>query len=162
MELKKMSKEEIELMSYTDITYMILKENKKSMNTAALFKKICELLELSDDDYTAKIGDYYTSLTIDKRFYLLENSEWDLSEKHKVLLQLDDEEETTDEEYESEDENEEDENDENVEDDIDTIDSMDDDIDDVDDDTLDLSIVTEDELEEENQTENLLFNFFFI
>ena len=150
MELKKMSKEEIELMSYTDITYMILKENKKSMNTATLFKKICELLELSDDDYAAKIGDYYTSLTIDKRFYLLENSEWDLSEKHKVLLQLDDEEEATDEEFESEDENEEDENDENVEDDIDNIDSMDDDIDDVDDDTLDLSIVTEDELEEEN------------
>ena len=49
MELKKMSKQEIELMSFTDLTYMLIKENKKAMNTAQLFKKICELLELSDE-----------------------------------------------------------------------------------------------------------------
>lgn len=151
MELKKMSKEEIELMSYTDLTYMILKENKKAMNTASLFKKICNLLELSDDEYSLRIGDYYTSLTIDKRFYMLDSAEWDLAEKHKVELQLDDEEEdASDEELESEDEIDEDESEENMEEDLDSIDSIDDDIDDVDDDTLDLSIVTEEELEEEN------------
>ena len=148
MELKKMSKEEIELMSYTDLTYLLLKENKKAMNTADLFKKICELLEMSDDDFSSKIGDYYTSLTIDKRFYMLEGGLWDLTEKHKVELQLDDEEEElSDEEVESEEE----ETDESTDDeeDIDSIDSIDDDLDDdLDDDTLDLSIVTEDELEE--------------
>ena len=145
MELKKMSKEEIELMSYTDITYMLLKDNKKSMNTAQLFKSICELLELTEEEYSAKIGDYYTSLTIDKRFYMLENAEWDLAEKHKIELQLDDEdgEAETEEESEEQEENEQ-------EEDINTMDSLDDDIDDVNDDTLDLSIVTEDELEEEN------------
>ena len=147
MELKKMSKEEIELMSYTDLTYLLLKENKKAMNTADLFKKICELLELSDDDFSSKIGDYYTSLTIDKRFYMLEGGLWDLTEKHKVELQLDDEEEElSDEEIESEEENEES---EETEEEMDSIDSIDDDLDDdLDDDTLDLSIVTEDELEE--------------
>lgn len=150
MGLKKMSKEEIELMSYTDLTYMILKENKKPMNTASLFKKICELLELSDEDYSAKIGDYYTSLTIDKRFYMLENSDWDLTEKHKVELQLDDEDVDGEEESLSDEESDDVEDEENMEDDIDSLDSVDDDIDDVDDDTLDLSIVTEDELEEEN------------
>ena len=102
MELKKMSKEEIELMSYTDLTYLLLKENKKAMNTADLFKKICGLLELGDDDFSSKIGDYYTSLTIDKRFYMLEGGLWDLTEKHKVELQLDDdEEELSEEEIES-------------------------------------------------------------
>lgn len=146
MELKKMSKEEIELLSYTDITYMLLKENKKPMNTAQLFKSICELLELTEEEYSEKIGDYYTSLTIDKRFYMLENAEWDLAEKHKVELQLDDEDT---EELETEEETEEQEETEEEED-IDSIDSLDDDIDDVDDDTLDLSIVTEEELEEEN------------
>ena len=40
MKLKQMSKEELELLSYTDLTYMILKENKKSMNTPTIFKKI--------------------------------------------------------------------------------------------------------------------------
>ena len=148
MELKKMSKEEIELMSYTDLTYLLLKENKKAMNTADLFKKICELLELSDDDFSSKSGDYYTSLTIDKRFYMLDGGLWDLTEKHKVELQIDDDEEDlSEEEIESDDE--ESEETEESEEDIDSIDSIDDDIDDdLDDDTLDLSIVTEDELEE--------------
>lgn len=150
MELKNMSKEEIELMSYTDLTYMILKENKKAMNTASLFKKICDLLDLSDEEYSLRIGDYYTSLTIDKRFYLLESAEWDLAEKHKVLLQLDDDEDVSEEELESDEDVESDESSEETEEDLDSIDSMDDDIDDVDDDTLDLSIVSEDELEEES------------
>jgi len=140
MELKNMSKEEIELMSYTDLTYILLKENKKPMNTAELFKNICELLELSEEEYSSKIGDYYTSLTIDKRFYMLESAEWDLSEKHKIELNLDDEESEVEEENEEQDDMEETEE---------NIDSIDDDIDDVDDDTLDLSIVTDDELEED-------------
>lgn len=148
MKLKEMSKEEIELMSYTDLTYIILKENKKTMNTAELFKKICELLELSDDDFSSKIGDYYTSLTIDKRFYMLEGALWDLTENHKVELEIDDDEELSEEEVESNDDSDEP---EASEDDLDSIDNIDDDLDDeIDDDTLDLSIVTEDELEEEN------------
>lgn len=147
MKLKEMSKEELETMSYTDITYMLIKENKKSMNTADLFKKICELLELTDEEYGDKIGDYYTSLTIDKRFHMLENGEWDLTENHKVELQLDDDEEIeSEEEIDETEENETEEQEEN----IDSLDSLDDELDDVDDDTLDLSIVTEDELEEEN------------
>lgn len=142
MELKKMSKQEIELMSFTDLTYMLIKENKKAMNTAQLFKKICELLELSDEEYSEKIGDYYTSLTIDKRFYMLESAEWDLSENHKIELNLDEEELETEEAEEEENEELEEETEENL-------DSLDDDLDDVDDDTLDLSIVTDDELEED-------------
>ena len=33
MKLKDIPVEELELMSYTDMTYMILKENKKPLNT---------------------------------------------------------------------------------------------------------------------------------
>ena len=146
MKLKNMSIEELETMSYTDITYMLLKENKKSMNTAELFKNICELLELTEEEYSEKIGDFYTSLTIDKRFHMLENAEWDLMENHKVELQVDDDEEIETEEESEEEEDSEEETEEN----IDALDSLDDELDDVDDDTLDLSIVTEEELEEEN------------
>ncbi len=145
MKLKNMSKAEIEAMSYTDITYMLLKENKKPMNTAELFKSICELLELTEEEYSEKIGDYYTSLTIDKRFHMLESAEWDLMEKHKVELQIDDDEEM---ETEEDSEDEEETEDEETEENIDSLDSLDDELDDVDDDTLDLSIVTEEELEE--------------
>lgn len=146
MKLKDKSPEELELMSYTDLTYMILKEEKKAMNTAVVFRKICELLGLSEDDFSEKVGDYYTSLTIDKRFVMLENGEWDVRDNHAVEISLEDDE---DEEI-SEDEVEEDEviEDEESEDDIDAnID--DDDLDDNDDDLEDLAVLDEDELDSE-------------
>lgn len=144
MKLKDMKKEELEVLSYTDLTEMILKENKKSMNTASIFKKICELLELSDEEYSAKIGDYYTSLTTDKRFILLDSAEWDLRDKHKVDIVLDDEEEDEDvfSEEDSEDEEE-------VEDMSESVEITDDEIDLDDDDMSDLNIVSDDELEED-------------
>lgn len=141
MKLKKMNKEELEALSYTDLTEMILKENKKAMNTASIFKTICELLELSDEEYANKIGDYYTSLTTDKRFILLDTAEWDLRDKHKVEIVLDEEDE--DEEiFEEEEIEEEPEN-------LSESDEITDDEVDLDDDMEDLNIVNEDELEED-------------
>lgn len=146
MSLKDMTKEELEVLSYTDLTYMLLKENKKTMNTPTLFKLICDLLGYSDEEYAAKIGDYYTSLTIDKRFVLLDNAEWDIRDNHKIELVVDDDEEEMDETEESEEENEEEMDETDEEEDID---SMDDDLDDVEDDLEDLAIIDDEENEEE-------------
>lgn len=55
MKLKNMPKEELEIMSYTDLTELLLKENKKPMNTPTIFRKICDLLGYSDDEYASKI-----------------------------------------------------------------------------------------------------------
>ncbi len=133
MLLKDMSKEDVELLSYTDLTNLILTENKSSMNTPTIFKKICDLLGYSEEEYMDKIGDFYTSLTIDKRFVLLENHEWDLRERHAVELILDDEDE--DDEEALEEENEEEVLDEEVEDEMisseDELDTDDDDLDDL-------------------------------
>lgn len=145
MSLSSMKQEELELLSYTDLTELILMENKTSMNTANIFKKISELLSLTEEEYASKIGDFYTSLTTDKRFIFLEDSaEWDLRNRHTaeiVVTDDDDEEETLDDEEEEEIEEE------NLEDDIDSVDSSEDDLDD-DDDIGDLSIITDEELEE--------------
>lgn len=145
MKIKDMKKEELEVLSYTDLTEMILKENKKPMNTPSIFKKICELLELGEEEYTNQIGDYYTSLTTDKRFILLDSAEWDLKDKHKVKIDLEEEleEEVFDEEEDFEDEEE---SDEEVEDE--SIEVTDDEID-LDDGIEDLTIVTDEEMEEE-------------
>ena len=145
MNLKNMKKEELESLSYTDIAEIILKENKKPMNTPNVFKKICELLELSEEEYTEKIGDFYTSLTTDKRFILLDTAEWDLKDKHKVEIILDeeDDEEILDEEELEETEESEDEENESIEitdDEVDLDDS---------DDFGDLSIVDDEDLEED-------------
>lgn len=143
MEIKEIPIEELELMSYTDLTYLLIKENKKSANTPVLFRMICDLLDYSDSEYTSKIGEYYTSLNIDKRFVLLENNEWDIRDNHSVKIVIDDEDENENEEEVVEEEEEE------VIDDI--IDDVEiDDIDeDVDDDIDELSIITDEELEEE-------------
>ena len=144
MKLKEMSKEELEVLSYTDLTEMILKENKKPMNTPNIFKVICELLELTEEEYSNQIGDYYTSLTTDKRFILLDTAEWDLKDKHKVEIDLDvdDEEDAFDEESDEE----ELENEDEIEDE--SIEITDDEVD-LDDDMEDLTIVDDDEIEEE-------------
>lgn len=101
MKLNNLSQEELELMSYTDLTYMMLKETKKTMNTPTIFKEICKLLDLSDSAYEDKIGDYYTSLTMDKRFVMLENGEWDIRDNRSVEIVMDEDDEE-DEEVEEE------------------------------------------------------------
>ena len=143
MKLINLSLEELELMSYTDLAYELIKENKKAMNTKDLFKEICNLLDLSEDEFTNKIGDFYTSLTIDKRFLLLPENEWDLRDNHSVEISYDEEDEDEEEiEEEVEEEIEEEELDE---------DTLYDDENDVtdDDDMEDLEIVEEEDISEE-------------
>jgi DNA-directed RNA polymerase subunit delta len=147
MKLSKMKKEDLELLSNKDITYQLLEENKKSINTADLYKKIIELLELPKSSFDAKIGDYYTSLSTDKRFILLEDGTWDLRSRHtsdKVVKISDNEDEDDDEEEENEDMK--DDQQDTIEEDNydDSDDSM---YDDNDDDLKDLVIIDEDELE---------------
>lgn len=143
--LKNMTKEELELLSYTDIAAMYLKENKTTKNTAELFKEVCNLLQLSDEEYSEQIADFFQSLTTSKDFILLESGNWDLKANHSVKVIIDDiDEETTEEEKEEEDENEDDTE-------PDMLDAIDDDNYITDDDTEDLSdltIVNEEELEE--------------
>lgn len=110
MSINKMSKEELELLSNKDITNLILEESKKSLNTADLFKKIIKLLELPESTFENKIGDYYTALSTDKRFILLEDGTWDLKSRHtsdKLVKVTEEEDEEEEEELEKEDEEEE-------------------------------------------------------
>ena len=96
-----------------------------------------------DWDFTNE-GDFYTSLTIDKRFVLLDNNEWDIRDNHSIKVELDDEE---DEEEIEETEEVEEIIEEEIESD-DTIYDDENDITDDDDDMDDLSIITDEEEEE--------------
>ena len=147
--LNEMSRENLELLSYTKIAELYLKENKKTMNTADLFREVCRLLELSDDEYQDKIADFFESLTTSKDFILLNDGNWDLKINHSVKIDMEDiyEESDSEEEVIDEDDTELSEED-NYEDDSYDDDVLDDDV--LDDDYADLSIVDEDELDEEN------------
>ena len=80
---KKLNKEELELMSYNDIANILLKESEKQ-STLDLFTKIVEMLELPKSTLENKIGEFYTALTNDKRFLMLEDGTWDLRINHKT------------------------------------------------------------------------------
>ena len=148
MSIKDLTKDELELFSHKDLTNMLLEE-RGAMNTAELFKEIVNLLGLSNSVYENKIGDYYTTLTTDKRFIMLEDGKWDLRDNHTsdkvvVINEVEEEEEELDEEEEIKDDADMD------EDNTDDFDSarVDDDFDDsTDEDLKDLVILDEDELE---------------
>ncbi len=100
---KKLKKEELETMSYNDIAHILLTEKNKQ-TTLELFTKIVEMLELPKKVLELKIGEFYTSLTNDKRFILLDDGNWDLKENHKtenltVEDDLEDYDEETSEDY---------------------------------------------------------------
>ena len=94
MKIDKMKKEELELLSHKDITNLLLEE-KPGQNTADLFRKIIELLELPASTFDNKIWDYFTSLATDKRFIMLKDGAWDLQSRHQSvkLSDLEDEDE---------------------------------------------------------------------
>ena len=105
MSLKSMKKEELELMSNKDIALLIIENSKRKLNTADLFKKIIKLLDLPESTFDAKIADFYTALSTDKRFILLDNGKWDLRSNHtsdKVIKVSDEDDEEEDEEEEEE------------------------------------------------------------
>lgn len=141
MKLSKMSKEEIELLPYTGIAKMYLEETEKNLNTADLFKEICKLLELSNNEYQDKIADFFQSLTTSKDFILLEDGTWDLKSKHKVKIMIDDMDDEKDEESDYEDEEE------SLEDD--EYNTIDDEEEYAEEDLSDLTILDESELDSE-------------
>ena len=94
MKLKDITKEELEVMGYDDIAYLILEESKKKMKITDLFKKVCSLRGLSDAEYEAHIADFIEILTTDKKFIMLEDGYWDLRTRHseKLVIEEDDDE----------------------------------------------------------------------
>ena len=138
-----MKKDDIELLSYTNIAKLYLEENKTTMTTADLFKEICKLLELSDSEYQDKIADFFQSLTTSKEFILLNDGKWDLKSNHKVKIVMDDL-------YEEKDEDDEDislDDEELAEED--EYNSIDDEEEYAEEDLTDLTILNEDELDSE-------------
>lgn len=137
MDVRKMKKDDLELMSNKDITFNLLENSKKTINTADLFNEILKLLELPSSEFDKKIGDYYTALATDKRFILLDDGTWDLRSRHtsdkvKTISEEDEEDDDEEEEITKDDQQEE---------------IEEDNYDDTDEDLKDLVVIDEDELE---------------
>ena len=92
MKLSDIPEYELETMNYDDIAYIILNEEKCKMKINELFKKVCDVLKLSENVFEEKIADFFELLTTDKRFIMLEDGYWDLREHHNPKVVIDDEE----------------------------------------------------------------------
>lgn len=139
MKLKDLSKEELEAMSYDDIALMIITESGKQYKINELFKKVCDLLGLSEAVFMDKLPAFFDVLSTDHRFIMLENGTWDLKTKHSTKVVFESEEEDMEDiEVEEEQEEIEEENE-------DIFNDNEDEIDDDDDDLKDLVIIDEDE-----------------
>ena len=139
MKTIKISDEELETMSHTDVAYVILKENGNKMTIQELFKTVIDVMHLPESYFESKIADFFQLLATDKRFIMLEKGFWDLCDKlfikkkklsdnhtKKVVIDSDDDEEiVVDEEVLDEEESEDEVNyDETVVDDDDEEDDL--------------------------------------
>ena len=129
--------EDLEMMNYNDIAYLILENNKKKKKINNLFKDVCDLLKLDENKYQDHIMDFFELLSTDKRFIMLDDGFWDLKDKHNKGINLDDD-------KEDDDEDDEDSEDTELEDELEDEDFLSDD-DPADDDLKDLVIIEEEE-----------------
>ena len=138
MKIKDLTKAELEAMSYDDIALMILTESGRQMKINELFKEVCDLLGLSENEFVDKLPAFFDVLSTDHRFIMLENGLWDLKTKHLTKVIIDNDEDEDYEEVEDiSDEDSEEEKDIYNEDESDDIED--------DDDLKDLVIIDEDE-----------------
>ncbi len=88
MKLKNIEKENLELMPFDDIAYVILKEKGKKMKITDLFRKICDLLGMNDKQYSEQITDFFTLIATEKRFIQLDKGFLDLRENHSSKIDI--------------------------------------------------------------------------
>lgn len=138
MKFKTISKEDLEVLPFDDIAYIILKEKGKKMKINDIFKIICDTLNLGDEAFENQIGDFFALLVTEKRFIQLEKGYWDLRENHTAEINIKELEDDSDDLIPEEEKDYEEDEEEDYYDDID---DMDDDKED--DDYKDLVIVDE-------------------
>jgi DNA-directed RNA polymerase subunit delta len=89
--------------SNIEIVYDLISSRNGGVTFKEIWTRICELNGYSEAQKNSKIGEFYTTLTLDGRFILIDNK-WDLRSRHKyeeysiekTTVVLDDEEEDRD------------------------------------------------------------------
>ena len=81
--------------SLIDYAYEVLEASKEPIGFKSLFDKALELskLELTDEEKRHKMSSLYTQLSLDGRFIILTDNNWDLRARHvysQVHIDMDD------------------------------------------------------------------------
>ena len=101
-----LTEEELLSMSYDDVAYKILENNKKKMKIQDLFKEVIRIMDLGENAFEEHLADFFELLSTDKRFIMVEKGYWDLKINHKakIVIDEDDDEEIIDSKEEVEEE----------------------------------------------------------
>lgn len=148
MKLKDISSEELEEMSYADLTKVVLEEKGTKMKIVDVFKKICDAKGMSEAEFENTVADFFELISTDKNFVVLDKGFCDLRIKHNqtVVVDPDDEEDEVIEDEENIESSNDETEESNDEEDIFYDNSSDeDDVTDEDDDLADFMVVDEDE-----------------
>lgn len=89
------SQEELEMMNYNDVAFLILENANKKMKLMDLYKEVSKLLGLDPEDQT-HLTDLFELLSTDKRFIMLDQGYWDLRIKHNKGMVIESDEEDED------------------------------------------------------------------
>ena len=109
MAIAKLTNEELESMSYTDIASYVLEQKGKKMKIGDIFMEVIKLRGDNKEIFEEKIGDFFGLVSTDKRFVMLDKGFFDLSKNHKNKIEMSLNEEEDEEEIVLEDEEETDE-----------------------------------------------------
>lgn len=70
--------------SMVDAAHSILEGRKQPISFADLYSKTCDKLKMDNPaERKAKMGRFYTDLSLDKRFASLKDNKWDLTNRRK-------------------------------------------------------------------------------
>ena len=91
MKIKDLTKEDIENLSYEELAQIILSNKTSKMKIVDIFKKICELKNMSESEFENKVADFYDLISTNKEFLVLEKGYCDLRKNHTPKVIIDEE-----------------------------------------------------------------------
>jgi DNA-directed RNA polymerase subunit delta len=67
-----------------DIAYDVLNNSKAAVVFIELFNNVSEIKGLTQAQKEDKIAQFYTDLSLDGRFVIMEDNKWDLKSRHRL------------------------------------------------------------------------------
>ena len=83
----------MKVISLPETAFEVLTAAKDAMTFAELYAKVAEIAEMSEEEKAARIGQFYTDISLDGRFVGLTDNNWDLRSRHtydKVHIDVND------------------------------------------------------------------------
>lgn len=84
LSLIQLTEEELSEISMIDLTYEILLRKKEAMPFQEIWKEICSILHLSEEEAKERIAQFYTDLNLDGRFLPIGENRWGLQDWYPI------------------------------------------------------------------------------